>query len=137
MKTCRTVLESLRAHAESSVESIELVLPASDSDGWTDADEEDCEDAIGRLTLAFPTNVHVLRADELVQTNHVADMLDMVADTVYYATTHDGIVPIDARTVAEAIAEADDAEWRDGQPVSIREVGTGKTVAAVPDSRLR
>ena len=134
MTTYRTVLESLRTRAESIVESVEMVLDAG-GEGWTEADEEDCEVALDRLALAFPNNAHVFRALELSQSNHVADVLNMAVDTVYVARTIDQAFPLDARTVTDAIAEVNDADWRDGRPVSIREVGTDEPVAEVTGAR--
>ena len=58
----------------------------------------------------------------------------MTAATAYYAVVDDGdgAIPIDAPTVAGAVTEAEDAEWRDDRRVTIRDVATRRTVASIP-----
>ena len=132
--TYHDVLESLRTEAESIIETIDRLLLAGDEPEfteWNDADEEDCEAMLECLSDAFPHNVHVRRMAELVQSTYAAVVLDAPADTLYGARTCDRTIPLDARTLPDAIAEATDADWRAGESVSIREAATGKRVAEV------
>lgn len=93
--------------------------------------------ALHDLSCDLPYNAHVYLAAQLSETNYVAVVLDMAADTVYVARAFDDTTPIAAGTVADAIAEVAEAGWRDGQPVSIREAETDNQVAEVPGCGTR